>query len=72
MKKRIRTATDDATVEFRKMKIGETVRFPFDAYNNNSLRSLPSSALANDRKQGKSWKTRTDFKEGCVFVTRTA
>ncbi|MBD5231910.1 MAG: hypothetical protein HDS66_07150 [Bacteroidales bacterium] len=72
MKQKIRIATLGITEEFRKMKLGEVVRFPCDKYKYNSIRSTPSTSLVNEMMEGKRWKTKLNFEDKCVEVTRIA
>ncbi len=71
--KEIRIATLGITAEFRKMEVGETVRFPFTKYNYGTVRQAPSTAVANERaNEGRMWKTKINWEEKSVDVTRTA
>ena len=70
--KEIRIATEKAVDEFRKMEVGDVVRFPIADYNYNSLRTLPSTSLVPERVEGRSWKTRLDIDNACVDVTRVS
>lgn len=72
MKNIIRTATRGMVEEFRDMNVGDVVQFPVEKYNYNSLRTLPSTCLVEDRMNGKHWKTRMNYADKCVDVTRTA
>ena len=67
--KKFRIAVGQMGDELRKMEIGETVRFPFDKYNYNSVRSAPASLWA-ERSKGMQWRTRANYDEGCTEVTR--
>lgn len=71
-KSKIKTASLPPVMEFRKMRVGQTVRFPLSQYNPNTLRSLKSSALALDRSEGKDWKTKLDFADQSTKVTRVS
>lgn len=70
--KEIKIATLGIVDEFRRMNVGDVVRFPADKYNYNSIRSTPSTSLVQERMAGQRWKTRIDFDNKCVEVTRTA
>lgn len=71
MKKTIRTASGGVAEEFRKMNVGEVIVFPMDKYNPLTVRNTPSASMINERvKNGKKWKTSTDFDDKCVYVTR--
>lgn len=71
MDKTIRTASGGVAEEFRKLEVGETVAFPAAEYNANTIRNAQSSQLLNERlKYGKTWKTRTDIEDRCIYVTR--
>lgn len=70
--KEIKIATLSIADEFRKMNVGDVVRFPTNRYNYNSIRSTPSTSLVAERMEGKRWKTKIDFENKCVEVTRTA
>lgn len=72
MEQTIRTATLGIAEEFRKLGVGEAVRFPLSEYNYNSVRATPSTSLVNDRAEGKKWKTKINFDDKCVEVTRIA
>ena len=67
-----RIATLGIAEEFRKMKVGEIVQFPFEKYNYNTIRSTPSTSLVPDRAVGKNWKTRVNYEDKCTEVIRTA
>lgn len=66
-----RVATLGMTEEMRRMDVGETVKFPVPQYNYNSLRAAPAS-LFSEQCEGKAWKTRKDFANKCVWVTRVS
>lgn len=72
MEKTIRIATLGIAEEYRMLGIGETVRFPMSKYKYNTIRATPSTTLVNDRLEGKKWKTKINFDEKCVEVTRIA
>lgn len=72
MKKTIRIATLGIAEEFRRMEIGEVVQFPMAQYNYNTIRSTPSTTLVKERLDGKKWRTKINFDEKCVEVTRVA
>lgn len=72
MEKTIRTATLGIAEEFRRMEIGEVVQFPTAQYNYNSIRATPSTTLVNERLEGKKWRTKINFDDKCVEVTRLA
>ena len=67
-----RIATRGPVEEYRDMNVGDVVRFPLDKYNYNTLRVLPSTSLVPDRVDGKSWKTRINYPEKAVDVTRVS
>lgn len=59
--------------ELRDMQVGDVVRFPLNKYNYNSIRSTPSTSLVNERaEEGREWKTKINYEDKCVDVTRTA
>lgn len=72
MEKSIRIATQGITEEFRNMEVGDIVRFPTDQYKYTTIRSTPGGALINERMNGKQWKTRIDYENKCIEVTRIA
>lgn len=69
--RKFRIATGQLGDEMRKMKVGETVKFPFDKYNYNTVRSTPAS-LWTERAKGMQWRTRANYEDGCTEVTRTS
>lgn len=70
-KAKVRTAIGGITAEFRGMTMGETVIFPMEKYNYNSIRST-GSTLVTQRAQGWKWKTRVDFDDKCIYVWRVS
>ena len=71
--KKIRIAALGITEEFKSMKVGETVRFPLSKYKYSTIRATPSTSLVNERvEEGRSWKTKINYDDKCVDVTRTA
>lgn len=73
MEKTIRTATLGLAEEFRRMSVGDEVRFPLEKYNYNSVRSTPSATLKNLQiMEGRQWIQRIDMDTKSVIVTRTA
>lgn len=72
MEKTIREATRGISEEFRSMDVGEIVRFPVSKYRYSTIRSTPSASLVNERMEGKRWKTRVDYPNKCIEVTRIA
>lgn len=72
MEKTIRIATLGIADEFRKMEVGDVVRFPLSNYNYNSVRATPSTTLVPDRAAGKRWKTRINYDDKCTEVIRIA
>lgn len=68
----IRTAKLGIAEEFRNMNVGDIVQFPTDKYNYSTIRSTPGSSLINERMNGMRWKTRVDYENKCIEVTRTA
>ena len=68
-----RIATLGIVEEMRSMKVGDVVKFPLSVYNYSSVRATPSGPLLNERvNEGKRWKTRVNYIDKCVDVTRTA
>lgn len=67
-----RVASLGIAEEMRRMEVGGVVKFPFDKYNYNSVRSTPSTTLVPERTEGKRWKTKINYEEKCTEVTRTA
>lgn len=59
--KEIKIATLGIADEFRRMNVGDVVRFPADKYNYNSIRSTRALHLCQERMAGQRWKTRIDF-----------
>lgn len=55
---------------FLKMKVGDTIFFPFDRYNPSTIRSTPASTLYNEVAEGMRWTTKTDIFGKRVAVTR--
>lgn len=72
MEKTIKIATLGIAEEMRRMNVGDVVRFPTAQYNYNSIRSAPSTSLVAERMEGKKWKTKINFDDKCVEVTRIA
>ena len=72
MKKTNRIATRGIVEEFKDMKVGDVVHFPIPDYNYNTIRATPSSSLAEEKCEGRSWSSRLDTKNKCVTVTRTS
>lgn len=72
MEKTIRIATQGIAEEFRNMEVGDIVRFPTSQYKYNTIRATPSTTMVNERMEGKRWRTRIDFDNKCVEVTRIA
>ncbi|MDE6803395.1 MAG: hypothetical protein K2J29_02005 [Muribaculaceae bacterium] len=68
----IRVATRGILVEMRDMKVGDTVRFPIDKYNYNSIRAMPGTSLVPDRMKGKKWKTKINYEDKCIDVIRVS
>lgn len=69
----IRIATLGIAEEMRSMKVGDVVKFPLSEYNYTSVRATPAGALVNERvNEGKRWKTKVNYSDKCVDVTRTA
>lgn len=72
MERTIRMAKFGIAEEFRNMNVGDIVQFPTDKYNYSTIRSTPSASLVNERMNGMRWKTRVDYENKCIEVTRTA
>lgn len=72
MTKEVRIATKGISAEMMNMEVGDVVRFPVDSYNYNSIRSTPSSALLHERMAGRQWKTKINYEEKGVDVTRVS
>lgn len=72
MGKTIRIATIGIADEFRRMEIGEVVRFPMSQYNYNTIRATPSTTLVKERIEGMRWRTKINFDDRCIEVTRIA
>lgn len=72
MKENVREATLGITEEFRKMKIGEVVSFPFSRYKYTSVRVTPSSTLVNERAEGAHWSVTCDMDNKCAYVRRVS
>lgn len=72
MEKTIKTATLGIAEEYRKMEVGDSVRFPLPPYNYNSIRVAPTTTLMAERLEGRRWKTEIDNESRSVIVTRTA
>lgn len=69
----IREATLSIAEEFRKMEVGESVSFPLEKYNYNSVRVAPTTTLMKERiLEGKRWTTNIDYDNKYILVTRTA
>lgn len=69
---RIKIATGKPVAVMRNMKVGETIRFPFEAYKYNTIRAIPSGPLAHDRHLGKRWRTHVNYIGGYTDVTRVS
>jgi len=67
IKKKKRTTIADT---LRAMKVGDTVFFPFDQYNPNTVRATPGTTLYKERAEGRKWITKTDIFGKRVAVTR--
>lgn len=67
-----RIATGRIAQEFRNMEVGDVVCFPIENYVYNTVRVAPSSILVKERMEGWNWKTRIDYDNKCVEVTRTS
>lgn len=72
MEKKKRLATRGICEELRDMNVGDVVQFSMIDYNYNTVRAAPSSALGRERCNGMMWRTRVNWAEKCVDVTRTA
>lgn len=70
--KEIKIATGEIAAEMRALAVGESVAFPFTNYKYNTVRQAPSNSLVKERFEGRQWRTRLDFENGCVIVKRTA
>ena len=70
-KAKVRTAIGGISAELRDMAVGETVIFPIEKYNYNSIRSTPST-LVEERAEGWRWTTRVDFDDKCIYVRRVS
>lgn len=56
--------------KFRSMEVGETIFFPIDSYNPNTIRSTPHTTLHKELADGKKWITKYDPFGARVAVTR--
>lgn len=65
-----KTQRGEIKSRFLEMKVGETIFFPFDKYNPNTIRSTPASTLSYAVAQGMKWITKTDPFGKRVAVTR--
>ena len=66
-----RTATGPVTAEARKMAVGEIVLFPFDRYENTTVRST-ISALYKERSEGMLWRSRANLEKMATEVIRVS
>lgn len=55
---------------FLGMKVGETIYFPFDEYNPNTIRSTATTTLYKEMSEGMKWTTKTDIFGKRIAVTR--
>lgn len=71
MEKEIKTASGGPVEEFLSMEVGETRRFPFSRYNDNTLRALPAR-LWVQRSEGRKWVGKANYIKGYREVTRVS
>lgn len=65
-----KTQRGEIKSRFLEMEVGDTIFFPFDKYNPNTIRSTPASTLSYAVAEGMRWTTKTDIFGKRVAVTR--
>ena len=68
--KKTKTKRGEIADQFRKMKVGQTIFFPIDKYNPQTIRATPSSTLYKERAAGMKWITEFDVRGKRIAVTR--
>lgn len=66
-----RVAYGNITEEARKMAVGEIVLFPFDKYENTTVRSTIST-LYKERAEGMQWRSRANLEAKGTEVIRVS
>lgn len=65
-----RTKRGNIKERFLRMNVGDTIYFPFDEYNPNTIRSTATTTLYKEVAEGMKWITKTDTFGKRVAVTR--